>query len=54
MKKTEVDLVAQELTDSEFKKTEKYKYYLCCEIIRVGKEVLALAGHDIPITYKIN
>lgn len=52
MKKTEVDLVAQVLSDSKFKNTEKYKYYLCCEIIKVGKEVLALAGHDIPITRK--
>lgn len=54
MKQTEVDSEVQVLTEEQFKKTDKYKYYLCTEIIRVGKEVLKLAGHDIPITYKSN
>lgn len=54
MKKTEVDLEVQELTEEAFKNTEKYKYYLCCEIIKTGKQLVAELGHDITFVPKTN
>lgn len=48
-KKTEVDLAQQVGINPN---SEKYKWYLCMEIKRLGTEISKKVGHDIKIVPK--
>lgn len=40
----------REYDTAHYGREQRKKYELCMQIIKAGKEVLELTGHDIPIT----
>lgn len=44
------DGIVHDYTNMTYGREAREKYELCCQIIKTGKEVLKMTGHDIPIT----